>query len=69
MKNEILVLMQKSKELVSNVQHRIDEFWKKEDQLYWLDPVAYCRRTDWFWARISMVICLVMMLSLFLFGG
>lgn len=53
-------------EIVLTVRHRIDEFIRKEDALYYADPRAYCRRTDWFWARVAMVLSIVFFLFVLL---
>jgi hypothetical protein len=56
MRNRIWMMWEKLLALLSDVRKRIDQFWQKEDELYWADPAAYCRRTDWFWTKVSMTL-------------
>jgi hypothetical protein len=65
MKNQIWGVWQRLQALLSDARNRIDEFWKKEDELYFSDPVAYRRRTDWFWTKVSMVLAFCFVLIVY----
>ncbi|NNM68366.1 MAG: hypothetical protein HKM00_00055 [Gallionella sp.] len=66
MKNRIAVLWLRVRVLASETRQRIDAFVKNEDELYWADPAAYRRRTDSFWAKVALVLWLVMMLTVYI---
>lgn len=66
MKSRVALLWLKVRALASETRQRIDAFIQKEDELYWADPAAYRRRTDWFWARVAMVLGLAMILMVYI---
>jgi len=66
MKIRIMTLWQRLMTMANTVRHRIDEFWRKEDELYWVDPPAYLKRTDKFWTKLSLVLIALLFLMVWL---
>lgn len=63
MKHKLLMACQYLLNFLKGIRKRIDDFERKEEALYWADPKAYCRRTDWFWARVAIVLGICIFLA------